>query len=396
MKLAFITSLAPRTRPDTGFEIANAAIVEALRAAGHGVTVFAFARHDDELVSDPDLVLIDRITIENGAASGALKARWLAAAVARGLPFASAKLWLAGRNRLVEAVRARGPFDALVLNSVMMPGAFPELVGLAPAALVAHNLEHVSARQNAAHAASPLMKWLFAREARLLEGLERRLSAECRFIWCLAEEDRRALGAMLGTSFLDRSAMLPLVWTSAGRQLPPPDPGGHDASLIGTWTWEPNLIGLRWFLDEVAPLLPQGFRVSVAGRIPQGMRPPEGIGAVVSLVGRVPDATAFLAGGAVVALASRGGTGVQLKTIEALQLGLPAVATRLSLRGLGTPPANVRIADDAPGFARALVEHAAAARSGAAPRLDGALFMAAQAQALSGAVAAGLDAIRHG
>jgi hypothetical protein len=178
--------------------------------------------------------------------------------------------------------------------------------------------------------------------------------------------------------------------------LPPPDPGGHDASLIGTWTWEPNLIGLRWFLDEVAPLLPQGFRVSVAGRIPPGLRPPEGIGAAVSLVGRVPDATDFLAEGAVVALASRGGTGVQLKTIEALQLGLPAVATRLSLRGLGMPPANVRIADDAPDFARALVEHAAAARSGAAPRLDGALFMAAQAQALSGAIAAGLDALRQG
>jgi hypothetical protein len=124
VKLAFITSLAPTTRPDTGFEIANAAILDALRGEGHQVTVFAFARPDDELKPDPDLVLLGRMTIENHVAGPLRKLAWLGAALFNGMPFASAKLWLAGGARIPARIKNHGPFDRIILNSVMMPGAF--------------------------------------------------------------------------------------------------------------------------------------------------------------------------------------------------------------------------------------------------------------------------------
>jgi Glycosyl transferases group 1 len=390
VKLAFISSLAPTRRPDTGFEIANAAIIDALRAQGHAVTVFAFARPADDLKPDADLVLLDRMVIENSAASPARKLAWLGASLVRGLPVAAAKLWLAGRGRVVEAVRRHGPFDGLVLNSVMMPGAFPELCDLAPCILVAHNLEHVSAAQNAAHAASRPMRLLFAREARLLKALETSLVRKSAFIWCLAEEDRKVLASLSGdASGSAPLAVLPLVSTSTGRHMARTTPPAHDIGLIGTWTWEPNLIGLQWFLTEVAPRLPQGLRIAVAGRVPDGLSAPQG----VTLMGRVPDAAAFLDDCAVVALSSRAGTGVQLKTIETLQLGLPAVATPLSMRGLAGIPANLRVADGAEGFAAALASHVNAVHSGTIGRIDGSAFMQAQAGALSQAIATGLRAV---
>ena len=46
-----------------------------------------------------------------------------------------------------------------------------------------------------------------------------------------------------------------------------------------------------------------------------------------TFVGRVPDAVAFVLSGRTVPLISRAGTGVQLKTIETFELGLPAVAS---------------------------------------------------------------------
>ncbi len=162
MRLAFVTSLVPARKPDTGFEIANAAIVEALRAAGHSVTVIGFARPDDELPDDPDRLLLGRLIIENHEASAARKALWLGAALAFGLPVACAKLRLQGAKAVEDAVRAAGPFDALVLNSVTMAGAFPGLRRIAPFLLVEHNIEHVSAAQNASHASGP-MRALFAR-----------------------------------------------------------------------------------------------------------------------------------------------------------------------------------------------------------------------------------------
>jgi hypothetical protein len=53
-------------------------------------------------------------------------------------------------------------------------------------------------------------------------------------------------------------------------------------------------------------------------------------------------------------LISRAGSGVQLKTIETFELGLPAVATSRSLRGIGRPPQNCIVADNAVDFADAL------------------------------------------
>lgn len=388
MRLAFLTSLIPVARPDTGFEIANAAILSALREAGHTVTAIGFLR-PGEIPAEPEqAIVVTEADIENAAVPAVQKLRWLVEAVRLGLPVACAKLRLAGAGRLVEAVRAQGPFDALVLNSVMLPGAFPELLRIAPCILVEHNIEHVSARQNAEHAGNPLLRRLYGREAQLLERLERRLWDEARFIWTLAEEDRRALGP----AHQAKSCALPLVSGSAAAA-PPDDLGeapAFDIGLIGTWTWGPNLIGLDWFLREVCPLLPEGIRVAVAGRVPPELRAPPN----VTLVGRVPSAEGFLRSCRLVALSSRAGTGVQLKTIEAMQLGLPAVATTLSCRGFTEMPANFTLADTAEDFARALTERVAAIRSGDRQRIDGAAFMASQRKALADGLARGLAAAR--
>lgn len=386
MRLAFLTSLIPVARPDTGFEIANAAVLSALRDAGHQVTAIGFVRHG-EVPADPDqAVVVAEIDLENATVSRLQQLRWLAAAFRFGLPVACAKLRLAGAGRLVEAVRAHGPFDALVLNSVMLPGAFPELLEIAPCVLVEHNIEHASARQNARNAGSSPLRRLFAREAGLLEAIERRLWRQARFIWTLAEEDRRALGP----DVLNKSAALPLV---SGDALPAgeadqDEPVRFDVGLIGTWTWLPNRVGLEWFLREVCPLLPDDIRIAVAGRTPADLQAP----ARVALVGRVPTASQFLRSCRIVALSSRAGTGVQLKTIEAMQLGLPAVATALSCRGFTELPANFTLADSAADFAQALVDRVGEIRTGPPHRLDGAVFLARQQAALAAGIARGLEA----
>ncbi len=389
MRLAFLTALVPVARPDTGFEIANAAILDALRDAGHKVTAFGFLR-PGEVPADPGRSrIIAETEIENAVASPATRLRWIAAALRMRLPVACAKLRLAGAGRLVETVRAEGPFDAIVLNSVMLPGAFPELLSLAPCLLVEHNIEHVSARQSAAHARNPVLRRLYRREARLLEQIEQRLWRDCRFVWTLAEEDRAALGPALAA----RSAALPLLPVAATPEtsaIAEPEPA-HDVGLIGTWTWTPNFIGLDWFLREVCPHLPPDVTVAVAGRLPPGMAAaPRG----VRLLGRVPAADAFLRSCRIVALTSRAGTGVQLKTVEALALGLPAVATPLSCRGFSVMPANVTQAEDPRAFANELVARLDVIRAGDRQRLDGAAFLDRQRQALAEGLERGLAAAR--
>lgn len=250
---------------------------------------------------------------------------------------------------------------------------------LARSIFVAHNVEHRSAQENAAAASSVFQRFLFRREARLLKTMEERLCHRARFVFTLAEEDREALGVASG----ERSAVLPLVTSTRA-----PKQSGQrridcDAALIGTWTWQPNRIGLDWFLEKVVPHLRPDFRLRIAGSVPSGIASTH---PGVKFVGRVPNAEAFVRSAAVIPLISTAGSGVQLKTIETFELGLPSVATSRSLRGIDHRPANCIVTDDPIAFAGALEAAAADVRD-----VDGSAFHHRQVKALDAAIRHGLE-----
>ena len=86
-------------------------------------------------------------------------------------------------------------------------------------------------------------------------------------------------------------------------------------------------------------------------------------------------------------LVSRAGTGVQLKTIETFELGLPSVATTSSLRGIDFVPTNCHHTDDPRAFADALQRMA----RGGAQDVDGRTFFANQRIALDKRIRFGLS-----
>lgn len=383
MRLAFVTSLLPTGTPDTGFEIANGAIVDAFREAGTDVTLFGIVRPGEAPADPARSIVLASANIENALAGKARKAAWLADSAWRGLPVIAAKLApLAGP--LDMALAKEGPFDAVIVSSAPVAAAFPGLFDRWPTLLVAHNVEHRSARENATTSGG-LAGMLYRREAKLLEIAERRAVTAARHVLCLAEEDRDGFGVDIS----GKSAVFPLLTGAA--PLSRDIAATHDVGLIGTWTWQPNLVGLRWFLDEVVPRLPDTLRIAVAGRLPSGL------GAVapqVALLGRVPDARAFVADCRVMALASRSGTGVQLKTIETFEMGKPAVATPSSVRGIGELPMNCLVADDAPRFAAALAKLVNDVKSERTSLADGQAFVRRQREGIASAVKSALTALR--
>jgi Glycosyl transferases group 1 len=383
MHLVFATSIVPHGAPATGYEIANEAIIDALRRAGVRVTVLGFT-WPGKAPSNPDqTVVLGALDVRTDTASTLTKLVWFGKAVAEGATFSSAKLRAVEPDQVRDALRSIGAVDGYVLNSVQFAGAFEGLFDDKPAIFVAHNVEHRSAMENAEAARSLIQRLIYRREARLLESLERRLCARARFVYTLAEEDRAALGAAMP----GKSAALPLVTPASGYSLPARRSPQYDATLIGTWTWQPNRIGLDWFLDAVVPLLPVDFRIAVAGSLPAGMPRRH---ANVSFVGRVDDAIGFVLSGRVVPLISRAGSGVQLKTIETFELGLPSVATSRSLRGIGSIPQNCIVADDPAEFADALKRAARHARD-----VDPSRFRHEQRAALDRQLAVGLALLGH-
>jgi hypothetical protein len=385
MHLVFVSSLVPDDKPDGGYEIANRAIVDGLRRAGARVSALGFVSPGVTPSTAGETALLGEIIVRNTEATPRQKLRWLATAVLGGTTLSSAKLRVVTEKTLLRALSGLEPYDGLILNGVWLAGAFETVFTAKPYIFIAHNAEQVAARQNAAKVRNVVERVLYRREARYLAELEKRLCDTAAFVLTLSEDDRRSLDV----AGEDRSLFLPLV-------TPVPDQGrgqrkpNFDVGLIGTWTQLPNRVGLEWFLRNVVPKLPAEVTVAVAGKAPRGLSSDD---PRVRLLGRVEDARAFMRGCRVIALASRAGTGVQLKTIETFELGFPAVATRSSLRGISSVPDNVEVADDADAFAEALARQIAGQRAGRVPDLDGASFRRAQLKRMDEVLRVALDRI---
>ena len=141
------------------------------------------------LFADPqNTIALGEIDVRTDTAPLPLRLKWLARAISAGATFSSSKLMEVSAERLREAIRRRGPFDGVVLNSVQFAGAFETVFADWPSLYVAHNVEHVSALENAA-ALTGYKAALFRREARLLESLEARLCQRACFVFTLSSAD---------------------------------------------------------------------------------------------------------------------------------------------------------------------------------------------------------------
>lgn len=370
MHLVFASSLVPCGAPESGFDIANHAVVGALRRAGVKVTHFGFKWPGFELADPENTVCLGEIDPKTDTASTKQKLLWLATAIANRTTFSSAKLKVISDQALQAAFEKIENVDGVVLNGVPLAGAFEKTLTAKPYIFVAHNVEHISAQANAKAASSIIEKLMFKREGKHLEKLEKRLAKNAKFVLTFADEDRGPLGVK-GDS---QSLCLPLVTPEAEK----PKDGrikAFDVGMIGTWTWAPNRIGLEWMLQEVMPHLPDGVTVAIAGKLPKGFPQRD---KRIQFLGRVLNAKDFLRQCRVIALTSREGTGVQLKTIETFEMGLPAVATQSSIRAIANLPGNVRVAGTAKEFAATLADHVLDVRTNVIGDIDGSEFRSSQ------------------
>jgi hypothetical protein len=200
-----------------------------------------------------------------------------------------------------------------------------------------------------------LRAWLNRREAARIEPVERALLRSASQTWTLTSEDARELEALAPGSNPRHIAVPPSAVPEREVEK------RFDIGLLGTWTWEPNAVGLRWFVSEVRGHLPRSVRIAVAGAGAEHLATDD---SGIVHVGVVPDARLFLQSARVIAIPALAGAGIQMKTLDAIASGVPVVATTLALRGIDDPPATVRVADEARAFGTALQEELARSAGG--------------------------------
>jgi glycosyltransferase involved in cell wall biosynthesis len=135
-----------------------------------------------------------------------------------------------------------------------------------------------------------------------------------------------------------------------------------DLLFVGQST-DPNCTAMKWFFEEVWPLIAdRGYHVKIVGQVDMLVRRylPEIYRTFRSLfVGPIPELAPSYRAARCVFAPMVSGTGVSIKTVEALALGKPFVGTSKAFRGMPIDrleKAGLRAHDTPQEFADAIVD----------------------------------------
>ncbi len=194
-------------------------------------------------------------------------------------------------------------------------------------------------------------------EAAAMERVETHVAHFADAVVAISHEERDWLEAIPNHAPVE--LMAPLL---NAIEMGPADPETRaDAVFVAGWLGgddSPNVDALRWYCREVLPhvrgALP-GFRTLVTGKNPP-LPVAQLAGENVVLLGFVASLRVLYSSARIAIAPIRMGAGVKIKTMEALQYGVPVVATTVGAEGMGlTDALEVDVTDDPREFARRIV-----------------------------------------
>jgi len=275
----------------------------------------------------------------------------LAAAALSRLPVAVYRYRSDEMRRKIDELTRAEDYDAVVCD-FLFPA--PNVDQIEDCVLFQHNVETMIWRRHAAQAPDPVRRFYFGLEAKKMFAYEGEVCRRAKGVVAVSEADSQTMHQEFG---IDRPPSVPtgvdveFFARPADGKFP-----RHDLVFLGSMDWMPNIDGMRYFIEEVLPLIrarrPQ-TSVAIVGRNPSSetKRLAESV-PDVTVTGTVDDVRPYLWGGAVSIVPLRIGGGTRLKIYEAMAAGVPTVSTAIGAEGLEVEsPVNIRMADEPAAFA---------------------------------------------
>jgi polysaccharide biosynthesis protein PslH len=277
----------------------------------------------------------------------------LAAAVKSGIPPTSLIGMTNGaRNEILRQVRTAG-YDVVVLTENVVAGYAPLLAPLVPVILFKHSVQAVDARDARRSFGLWHPRWIL--EEWMVRRFEARTCNAATVVCTVNSED--AADLTLRYRVAKSPKVVPIGVDLSKFPKRERDPGGEIIGFFGNITWGANLDAARWFINEILPKVWQTFpsaqfRIIGPGseNVVPGKRDPR---IVCQGSSHIPSAMKDATVGVVPVIS---GTGVRLKLLEMLSLGIPVVTTELGALGTGCVHGeHALISDDADSFAAAII-----------------------------------------
>lgn len=258
-------------------------------------------------------------------------------------------------RRAVLAAVAADPPDILYLDHL------DSLVyaDVAPGAAVVMDLHNIYSliAARAARETAGVRRAFLAREARLLEKMERRAAARADLLMAVSEDEAayyRRLGAtdvQVVPNGVDCARYMDLPVGRAGRPA--------TMMYLGAMSWQPNASAATYLAEEVLPrvraCIPDA-RLRIVGRDPSPQVRALSRLPGVDVTGAVDDLRPHLLESHVLAVPLETGGGTRLKILEAFAAGLPVVSTAVGAEGIDAIPGREFVQAERPEFSQAIVD----------------------------------------
>lgn len=130
---------------------------------------------------------------------------------------------------------------------------------------------------------------------------------------------------------------------------------------LGTLHYPPNADGIRWFVEEVFPLIRSKIpdvKLTIIGKNPPKdfLKLANDPNAGIVVAGFVPELDPYFEESALVVIPVRAGGGMRVRILEAFAYAMPIVTTTVGLEGIQAQPGkDVLVADDPEDFADAVI-----------------------------------------
>jgi len=353
-----LAALALPYPPVTGHRLRTWALVRALAAEGHGLSLVSFAEASEGALDLAPLRAIcgalELVPAPTAPAARRTEMLERLRALASPLPYGAWRYRSGAFRERVERELARGDFDLVICDGVYNLQNLSRNLAV-PILLNKDDIAHVIIRRYLRLESSRLRRLYGALEARKVRHWERRSCASVR--------------GVLACSDIDRAELLRLAPSAAVFVAPNvvdtdhyvPGDGGEPRTVLfqGGLDWHPNRDGVDFFVTEILPQLRRlepSALFRVAGRTgPEAFVRRFAGRPGVQFTGTVPDMRAEIARAAVCVVPLRIGSGTRLKILEAGAMGKAIVSTTLGAEGLDlVPDEEIVIADRAQDIAGAL------------------------------------------
>jgi polysaccharide biosynthesis protein PslH len=259
-------------------------------------------------------------------------------------------------NKLLELISST-PFDLIHFEGLFVAAYAPAIkkISKIPILLRQHNIEYNIWKTLSAETSSPVKKQYLKLLASKMEKFEKKIIHEFDSIVSITESDRLEVQK---SGYRGPTTSIP-----AGIEVKPQDHGisiRHNTLYhIGSMEWMPNRQAMDWFHAEIWPLIlqkqPEAEFYMAGKNMPDHYQHFEGKGFHVS--GAVDNLDDFVADKSVLTVPLKSGSGIRIKTIEAMMAGKAVVTT--SQGALGLPLKHLEhclIADTELDFSNAVLQ----------------------------------------